>query len=259
MPINHAHLRAFHAVASEGSFTRAARAVHLTQPTLSGQVKALEDRYQVRLLDRRSRGVRLTELGRSLYDLTQRQALIHNEIEQLLTTARGFLSGHLRVSADAPYQVIPLLAAFHQVYPSIRFSLELGNSETELQADDKIRRVVICSGKVYFDLLDARDEGGLNDVYLMRLEQFYPFPALSLTRELARFPNAEIVWCQEEPKNQGAWFFVEPRLRNQLKKLGHKTREALYAGRAISPSTATGYGKQHSAELQAYLETSFTL
>ena len=133
MSINHAHLRAFHAVASEGSFTRAARAVHLTQPTLSGQVKALEERYQVRLLDRRSRGVRLTELGCSLHDLTQRQALIHNEIERLLTTARGLLSGHLRVSADAPYQVIPLLAAFHQAYPSIRFSLELGNSETVLQ------------------------------------------------------------------------------------------------------------------------------
>jgi 2-oxoglutarate dehydrogenase E1 component len=72
---------------------------------------------------------------------------------------------------------------------------------------------VISSGKVYFDLLEERDSRGIDDVYLLRLEQFYPFPALALMKELERFKGAEIVWCQEEPKNQGAWTFVEPNHR----------------------------------------------
>jgi 2-oxoglutarate dehydrogenase E1 component len=87
-------------------------------------------------------------------------------------------------------------------------------------ADDKIKRVVICSGKVYFDLLEERDSRGIDDVYLLRLEQFYPFPALALMKELERFKGAEIVWCQEEPKNQGAWFFVEPNLEWVLTRIG---------------------------------------
>jgi len=70
--------------------------------------------------------------------------------------------------------------------------------------DDKIKRVVMCSGKVYFDLLEERDKRGITDVYIMRYEQFYPFPAQSSVNELERFKNAEMVWCQEEPKNQGA-------------------------------------------------------
>ena len=80
------------------------------------------------------------------------------------------------------------------------------------KADDKIKRVVMCSGKVYYDLLAERDAQGIDDIYLLRVEQFYPFPTLSLVKELARFPNADFVWCQEEPKNQGAWSFIEPEI-----------------------------------------------
>ena len=81
-----------------------------------------------------------------------------------------------------------------------------------LAKDERIRRVVICSGKVYYDLYDEREKRGVDDVYLLRVEQLYPFPAKALLRELSRFKDAELVWCQEEPKNMGAWSFVEPYL-----------------------------------------------
>ncbi len=133
MPINHAHLRAFHAVASQGSFTRAAATLHVTQPTLSGQVKELEERYGVKLFERRSRGIELTGLGQALLEITQRQFTLEAEAEQLLATARGLLRGQLRVGADAPYHVIPLLSIFNKRYPGIQLSMNFGNSEQVLQ------------------------------------------------------------------------------------------------------------------------------
>ena len=107
--------------------------------------------------------------------------------------------------------------------------------------------------------LEARDEAGLNDVYLMRLEQFYPFPALSLTRELARFPNAEIIWCQEEPKNQGSWFFVEPNIEWVLGRVEGKAQRPTYAGRPASASPATGLASQHKAEQEALVRAALGL
>ncbi len=129
MAIHHAQLRAFHAVATEGSFTRAAGALHLTQPTLSDQVKALESRYSIRLFERRGRGVELTELGRRVYAVSQRLFAAQVEIEQLVNAARELTSGQLRVGADAPYLVLPLLAVFKRRYPGITLNLTFGNSE----------------------------------------------------------------------------------------------------------------------------------
>jgi len=126
-----------------------------------------------------------------------------------------------------------------------------GQSETKLLADDKIRRVVICSGKVYYDLLAERDKRGIDDVYLLRLEQFYPFPAHSLVTELGRFKQAEVVWCQEEPKNQGAWTFVEPNLEWVLTRIGAAHHRARYAGRNASASPATGLASRHKVEQEA--------
>lgn len=126
--MNHAHLRAFHAVASEGSFTRAAARLHVTQPTLSGQVKALEETYGVRLFDRRGRRVAPTELGSALLDLTRRLFSLEDEAEQLLAATRGLRKGHLRVGADAPYHVTAALAAFTKRYPGVQLSLTVGNS-----------------------------------------------------------------------------------------------------------------------------------
>jgi LysR family transcriptional regulator, low CO2-responsive transcriptional regulator len=126
--MNHSQLRAFHAVASEGSFTKAAGALHVTQPTLSGQVKTLEETYGVRLFDRRGRRVSPTALGQELLVLTRRLFSLEAETEHLLSAAQGLRKGHLRVGADAPYHVTAALSAFTQRYPGIQISLTVGNS-----------------------------------------------------------------------------------------------------------------------------------
>ena len=129
----HAQLRAFHAVALHGGFTRAAEALRLTQPTLSGQVKALEEHYGVRLFDRRGRAVELTDLGTALLDISRRVFALESEAEQLLAAARGLTSGQLRVGADAPYHVVSCLAAFSRRHPNIRLTMTFGNSERVLR------------------------------------------------------------------------------------------------------------------------------
>ena len=123
----------------------------------------------------------------------------------------------------------------------------------KLVADDRIRRVVLCSGKVYYDLLDDREKKNINDIYLMRLEQFYPWPMKSLLTELGRFKNAELVWCQEEPKNMGGWSFVDPWLELTLDKLKVKAKRARYVGRPASASTAAGVMARHQKELITFL------
>ena len=139
-------------------------------------------------------------------------------------------------------------SSFHRV---LWDDAQLGSSDIKLKKDEKIRRVVISSGKVYFDLLEERDARGLDDVYLLRLEQLYPFPAISLTRELSRFKDAEIVWCQEEPKNQGAWFSVEPNIEWVLGRIGARHGRPVYAGRQASASPATGLATKHKQEQAA--------
>jgi len=93
----------------------------------------------------------------------------------------------------------------------------------------------------------------------MRLEQFYPFPAMALTKELQRFANADLVWCQEEPKNQGAWTFVEPNIEWILSRIDTKSKRPIYAGRAASASAATGLGSSHKAQLEAFVNDALTL
>ena len=110
---------------------------------------------------------------------------------------------------------------------------------------------MLASGKVYFDLLEERDARGIDDVYLLRIEQFYPFPALSLVKELERFREAEMIWCQEEPKNQGAWTFIEPNIEWVLSRIGAAHRRPVYAGRPASASPATGLASQHRAQQEA--------
>ena len=128
-----------------------------------------------------------------------------------------------------------------------------GLTTVKLQSDEAIRRVILCSGKVYYDLLDAREAEGKDDVYIMRLEQFYPWPMKSLTTELNRFVNAELVWCQEEPKNMGAWTFVDPWLELTLAKMKIAAKRARYVGRPASASTAAGLMSRHTRELKAFL------
>jgi 2-oxoglutarate dehydrogenase E1 component len=130
----------------------------------------------------------------------------------------------------------------------------LPDEKIKLVADDKIRRVVICTGKVYYDLYDEREKRGLDDVYLLRIEQLYPFPTKALMTELTRFKGAEIVWCQEEPRNMGAWVFVDIFLEWVLNQIGAKTRRARYAGRPASASTAVGQMSTHLNQLKQLLE-----
>ncbi|MBL9050218.1 MAG: 2-oxoglutarate dehydrogenase E1 component [Tabrizicola sp.] len=138
-------------------------------------------------------------------------------------------------------------STFHRV---LWDDAQKGNSTAKLKADDKIKRVVLCSGKVYYDLLAERDAQGLEDTYLLRIEQLYPVPTISLTQELGRFPKAEFVWCQEEPKNQGAWSFIEPEIETILTKIRGKTTRMSYAGRKASASPATGLASRHKYEQQ---------
>lgn len=128
MPISHAHLRSFHAVATQGSFTRAAEVLHITQPTLSGQVKELEERYGLKLFIRHGRHIELTDIGKSALAITRQLFRYEEDVEQLFLSARALTTGKLLVAADAPYIVTPLLAQFQRLYPGIQISIQYGNS-----------------------------------------------------------------------------------------------------------------------------------
>jgi 2-oxoglutarate dehydrogenase E1 component len=131
-------------------------------------------------------------------------------------------------------------------------------STVTLVPNEEIKRVVLCSGKVYYDLLEEREKRGESRIQLLRIEQIYPFPGLALTDELTRFPKAEIIWCQEEPKNQGAWPFIAPFIESVMEQLGRKG-PLRYTGRKASASPAAGQMSQHQAELKAFLNDALTL
>ena len=130
----------------------------------------------------------------------------------------------------------------------------LSDEKIKLVGDDKIRRVVLCTGKVYYDLYEEREKRGIDDIYLMRVEQLYPVPLKALVMELGRFKGAEIIWCQEEPRNMGAWHFIEPYLEWVLNQINAPNRRPRYAGRAASAATATGLMSKHVAQLRALLD-----
>jgi 2-oxoglutarate dehydrogenase E1 component len=151
-------------------------------------------------------------------------------------------------------------SSFHRVlWDDADTEKKTGRSTANLVSDDKIKRVVMCSGKVYYDLLEERDARGIDDVYILRLEQFYPFPAQSMMKELERFKDAEMVWCQEEPRNQGAWTFVEPNIEWVLTRIKAKHKRPVYAGRAPSASPATGLASQHKAQQEALVNEALTI
>lgn len=163
MSISHSALRAFHVVATESSFTKAARKLNVTQPTLSGQVKALEEQFGVRLFDRRKRKIEVTDVGRNLLDITWQLFSLENEAEQILTAAKGLKRGHLRVGADAPYHSIPFLAAFIKRYPNVRLSMSIGNS-LQLKADLIDQR---------FDVIIAADIGDDKKLHAFSFQEDY--------------------------------------------------------------------------------------
>ncbi|GFE48836.1 2-oxoglutarate dehydrogenase subunit E1 [Roseobacter cerasinus] len=187
------------------------------------------------------------------FHLLRRQ--IHRSFRKplILMTPKSLLRHKLAVSKAAEFTTG---SSFHRLMWD---DAQEGNSETKLVADNKIKRVVMCSGKVYYDLLEERDARGIDDIYLLRVEQFYPFPAQSAVKELERFKQAEIVWCQEEPKNQGAWTFIEPNIEWVLGRIKAKHPRPAYAGRATSASPATGLASQHKAQQAALVDDALTV
>jgi 2-oxoglutarate dehydrogenase E1 component len=125
--------------------------------------------------------------------------------------------------------------------------------------DKDVKRVVLCSGKVYYDLYEEREKRGIKDVFFLRLEQLYPFPDQALHQELGRFPQAEVIWCQEEPRNMGAWTFVDHRLEEVLVELDGACKRPRYVGRAEAASPATGNHSRHVREQQKLVDAALTV
>lgn len=147
-------------------------------------------------------------------------------------------------------------SSFHRV---LWDDAEMGNSDTKLQPDVKIKRVVLCSGKVYFDLLAERDARGIDDIFLMRVEQLYPVPEKALTDELKRFEKADFIWCQEEPKNQGYWSFIYPHIEKVLDEVDAKHPRLKYVGRDAAAAPATGLASKHKQQQDALVNDALTL
>jgi 2-oxoglutarate dehydrogenase E1 component len=118
---------------------------------------------------------------------------------------------------------------------------------------------VLCSGKVYYDLLQGRQQRGIDDVALVRVEQFYPWPRQAILDEIVRYPNAQIIWCQEEPANMGGWTFALPRLVNILEELERAVFVPTYVGRKAAASPATGKFKTHVEEQERLVEQALTV
>ncbi len=125
--------------------------------------------------------------------------------------------------------------------------------------DDKIKRIVVCTGKVYYDLFEEREKRELKDTVILRVEQLYPFPHKALVAEMGRYKNAKtVVWAQEEPKNMGAWTFVEPHLEKVQIELGLKAKRPIYAGRVEAASPATGLMSKHNQQQAKLVDDALT-
>jgi 2-oxoglutarate dehydrogenase E1 component len=129
----------------------------------------------------------------------------------------------------------------------------------DLVKPEKIKRIVLCSGKIYFDLLQERRERKQDDVVILRVEQLFPWPVKSLVEEMSAFKNADVVWCQEEPKNQGSWHFVNENIEETLAGMKHKAGRAQYVGRPAAAAPATGSNKRHHAEQAALVDKALSV
>ncbi len=125
--------------------------------------------------------------------------------------------------------------------------------------EEKVKRVVLCTGKVYYDLLQERRDKGIDDVAIVRIEQMHPFPASSLAKALAPYKNAEVVWCQEEPENMGAWTFMDRRIEKVLKTLDIKAKRPDFVGRDEAASPATGLARIHQQQQEALVRAALGL
>ncbi len=139
-----------------------------------------------------------------------------------------------------------------------RFRTVIGEIDP-LAPPAEVKRVVLCSGKVYYDLLAERRDRGIRDVAILRVEQLYPFPDKPLAFALKPYSKAQIVWCQEEPENMGGWNFVDRRIERVLTALKHRAKRPVYVGRRAAASPATGLAKVHAAEQAALVGEALTV
>jgi len=150
------------------------------------------------------------------------------------------------------------VSSFDDMGPGSSFRRVLPEIDTLADGKD-VKRVVLCSGKVYYDLLAERREREIDNIALVRMEQLYPFPSLSLGAELKKYPDADVVWCQEEPQNMGAWTFVDRRIETLLGELGGAAKRPVYVGREEAASPATGSSRAHAAQQHKLVGEALTL
>ena len=137
-----------------------------------------------------------------------------------------------------------------------KYKLMIEDQHKTLVAPEKVRKVILCSGQVYYDLEAKRETDKTNDVAIIRVENLCPFPFKEVSAELGKYKNAKITWAQEEPKNAGGWYFLQQRLRSVAKGLNRSTKIE-YAGRPIMAATAVGFTKTHNEQLDQLLTDAF--
>lgn len=150
----------------------------------------------------------------------------------------------------------------HKMMVSDISEISQGTEFKPVIGDDSVKnakRVILCSGKVYFDLYEAREAANIKDIALVRIDQYYPFPKEELSAELSKYSNAEVIWCQEEPKNMGAWRYIDRKIEKCLKELGCKHDRPKYIGRPESASPAAGYLKIHKVEQEKLIREAITI
>lgn len=162
-------------------------------------------------------------------------------------TARSYRKPLILMTPKSLLRHKLVISSLEEMTGKTSFMPVIGETYT-IAKDKDITRVVICSGKVYYDLLEKREEAGIKNIAIVRLEQYYPFPEAELVQELKRYTNAEVVWCQEEPRNMGAWHFLDRRLETVLNETKNKNTRPLYVGRLDAAATATGLMSRHVFE-----------
>lgn len=179
----------------------------------------------------------------SYYHILRRQILGPFRKPLILMTPKSLLRHPLAVS---PLDDFSIGRHFHPV---------LGEADSTLQ---NFRRIVICSGKVYYDLLQWRIDHNIHDVALIRLEEFYPFPEEELVQELKKHQTAEVIWCQEEPENMGAWHFLDRRLEKAMRLASMVSTRPIYVGRKEAASPSTGFLSVHEEEQEILIKQAFS-
>ena len=182
------------------------------------------------------------------YHVLRRQMMRDFRKPLIIMTPKSLLRHKLAVS---PLSDFAEGSSFHR--------LLWDTDHQSLAKPEQIRRVILCSGKVYYDLLQERRDRKISDIYILRIEQLYPFAKEELAAELKQFKNADVIWCQEEPKNQGCWSFIDPLIEEVLVSSDHKIKRARYVGRVAAAAPATGINSRHQAEQARLIDEALSI